>query len=77
MGTITTTLDTKVYDLLKKLAGESEKTEQKLVEELIKKEDEKRHVKNVPYLGEKRFKCTRKECFETQIEVMDVVEIGN
>ena len=57
MGTITITVDINTYNLMQKLANEDEKTGQGLVEELVKNEDKKRHVKNLPYLGERRFKC--------------------
>jgi len=77
MGTITITVDTKIYDLLKKLAEESEKNEGEFFGKLVQKEDRKRHVKNLPYLGEKRFKCGRQGCFETQAELTETIEDGN
>ncbi len=77
MGTITVTINTEINDLLQKLALESEKTDKELVEELIKKEDEKRHVTVVPFEGEKRFKCTCKKCFETQTRSTEIIEEGN
>lgn len=77
MGTTTVTIDTEVNDLLQKLALERGKTDKELVEELIKKEDEKRHVTVVPFEGEKRFKCTCAECFETQAKPTETIEDEN
>lgn len=77
MGTITVTLNTEIYNLLLKLAGEDEKEEGEFLENIIRKEDIKRHTRVVPFEGEKRFKCFRKKCFETEKESTDVVELGN
>jgi hypothetical protein len=58
-------LSQETLDLIAKLAQESGKTEEELIEQLVKHLDEERHSQFVPGTGHIRVKCSHPRCFET------------
>lgn len=64
-------------EVMRALAEEEGVTENELVEMLVRKEDRRRHVMQEPFQGERRAKCGRENCAESQerFNLREIMEV--